>query len=72
MGYAFMMGYCFACDKMFTFNPLRVPSIKDSRGVKQPVCRECIDRANPMRLKNGLEPIVPADDAYDAVKEEEL
>jgi hypothetical protein len=57
---------------MITFNPVRVPSVRDSRGVKQPVCRECIDRANPIRVSKGLNPIVPADDAYEAVNEEEL
>jgi hypothetical protein len=72
MGYAIVMGHCFGCGSMFSFNPHRVPSIRDARGVKQPVCRECIELANPMRVKNGLEPIVPAPDAYEAINEEEL
>ena len=71
MGYAMAMGTCFACHKPFTFNPMRVPSIR-IEGVKQPVCRECVERANPMRIANGLEPIVPAPDAYDACDEGEL
>jgi hypothetical protein len=71
MGYALCMGSCFACRKPFAFNPLRVPSIR-VRGSREPVCRECIEAANPMRIANGLEPIVPAPDAYDACDEGEL
>jgi hypothetical protein len=72
MGYAICTGNCFGCNRLFSFNPVRVPSIRNANGEKQPVCKECIDRANPLRVKNGLEPIVPAPDAYEAVDEGEL
>lgn len=72
MGYVFMTGYCFICGSMFTYNPVRVPVVRDSKGEKQAVCRECIDRANVERVKLGLKPLVPAPDAYQAVREEEL
>lgn len=70
--YAFAMGPCFGCGRIFTFNPLRVPSIKDSRGSREPICLRCVERANPLRRRNKLPPIVPAPDAYDAVDEAEL
>jgi hypothetical protein len=71
MGYALCMGTCFACHKTFGFNPLRVPSLHIN-GAREPICRECVEAANPMRIANGLEPIVPAPDAYDACDEGEL
>ena len=73
MGYAFGTSACFGCGRIFTYNPLRVPSIRSPQtGTKEPVCRDCIERANPIRIKNGLAPIVPAPDAYDPVDESEL
>jgi hypothetical protein len=71
MGYAFCTGFCFGCKKIFTFNPMRVPSIPIN-GIREPVCLECITRANPARIKNGLEPIVPLPGAYESCEEEEL
>jgi hypothetical protein len=50
---------------------MRVPSITHN-GDRKPICRECVTRVNPMRIANGLEPIVPAADAYDACDEREL
>ena len=46
MGFAFMTGNCWVCRKLFSFNPVRVPSIRDGSGVRQPICRECIEMAN--------------------------
>jgi hypothetical protein len=71
MGYVTAMGTCFACHKPFTFNPVRVPSIRVN-GSREPVCRECVELANPRRIANGLEPIRIYDDAYDACDEQEL
>jgi hypothetical protein len=71
MGYALAMGTCFACHKPFAFNPVRVPSLRIN-GVREPICQECVDKANPLRIANGLPPIVPAPDAYDACEEGEL
>jgi hypothetical protein len=39
---------------------------------KEPICRECVEYVNPRRIANGLEPIVPAPDAYQPVEEGEL
>jgi hypothetical protein len=71
MGYALAMSGCIGCSRLFTYNPMRVPSIT-IKGKREPICRDCVDRANPARIKNGLDPIVPAHDAYDACDEGEL
>ena len=71
MGYAFVISYCIGCRRLFSFNPIRVPSILVN-GVRKPVCAACIWVANPKRIANGLEPVIPAPDAYEAVDESEL
>lgn len=73
MGYALCTSACFGCGRIFNYNPMRVPSIRHpTTGSKEPVCQDCVTRVNPMRIANGLEPIVPAPDAYDACDESEL
>ena len=64
MGWMFVVGECYACKRLFTFNANHVPSIPID-GVREPICRDCVERANPERVKNGLEPIVPHPDAYE-------
>jgi len=54
-----------------SFNPLRVPSIL-IEGEKEPVCRVCIEQANPERIKNGLPPIEIHPEAYEPCNENEL
>ena len=71
MGYAFCTGRCYCCKRVFSFNPVKVPSVRIN-GVKEPVCRSCIEAANPERVKNGLEPFVPHPDAYEPCDESEL
>jgi hypothetical protein len=71
MGYVTAMGTCFGCKRLFNFNPVRVPSVKTG-GTKEPICADCVARVNPMRIKNGLPPIIPAADAYEACEEGEL
>ena len=71
MGYAFIMGQCFGCKQMFSFNPNKVPSIRID-GVKQPVCQSCVTIANPKRKANGLEPIEVLPGAYEPCEEGEL
>jgi hypothetical protein len=63
MPYMMAMGPCFGCRQTFWFNPDRVPSVVID-GDRKPVCRSCIDLANPRRIANGLDPIVPHPDAY--------
>jgi hypothetical protein len=71
MGYALCHGYCIGCRNLFSFNPVRVPSVTIG-GTRQPICQGCVDRVNPMRVANGLDPIVPLPDAYEACDESEL
>jgi len=72
MSYVFVTSQCFGCQRIFSYNPLRVPSYRDINGERQPICFDCVERVNPMRRRNGLRPIVPAPDAYDACDEDEL
>jgi hypothetical protein len=71
MGYAMCTGACIGCGKVFSFNPVRVPSIR-IKGSREPICQACVDRVNPTRIANGLEPIVPLPDAYEPCDEDEL
>ncbi len=42
-----------------------MPWVSDPQnGQEFPVCRECVERVNPIRIAGGLEPIVPHPDAY--------
>ena len=70
-GYAMCHSYCYGCGKLFAFNPMRVPSVR-VRGVREPICRDCVERVNPERVKNKLAPIVPHPDAYEPCEEGEL
>ena len=72
MGYVQALGHCILCQKVFSFNPIRVPSIRVD-GKREPVCEECIRlKVNPYRESKGLEPVIPEPDAYDEVDEGEL
>jgi hypothetical protein len=72
MGYVTATSPCLGCGRVFSYNPLRVPSCSAATGKREPICQICVDRVNPMRIKNGLEPIVPLPDAYEACEEDEL
>jgi len=71
MMYAMGYGQCYSCGRPFSFNPVRVPSIRIN-GSREPICRSCVEVANPKRIKNGLQPIVLHPDAYEACDEREL
>jgi hypothetical protein len=50
MGYAFCTGYCIGCKRLFSFNPVRVPSLPahlSPTGTREPICQACVDKANP-------------------------
>lgn len=70
-GFATAMGECFGCKHLFTFSPTKVPSVLVD-GVRQPVCESCVERVNPIRIANNLEPIVPLPGAYEADEVGEL
>ena len=71
MGYVSCMSPCYSCKKLFSYNPMLVPSLTVN-GVKQPFCQECVNKANPLRVANGLEPIVPLPGAYEPCPEEDM
>jgi len=71
MGFVLCTGCCAACGRLFTFNPVRVPSMRIN-GVREPICEPCIRAANADRVKAGLEPFHVPGDAYQAVDESEL
>jgi hypothetical protein len=73
MGYVYVTSACFGCGQIFSYHPNHVPSIRDPRtGKREPICRACVERANPLRIKNGLEPIRLKRDAYEACPEEDV
>lgn len=62
-----VIGECFTCKRTIHFDPERVPSLPahlTRTKQKEPVCRECIEAANPKRVANGLDPIEILPDAY--------
>jgi hypothetical protein len=71
MGYAFAHSPCCGCGHFFSYNPVRVPSVRIN-GVREPICRACVERVNPLRIQNGLEPIKPFSDAYEPIDENDL
>jgi hypothetical protein len=64
MGYMYAQGECFGCGRVFMFSAERVPSIMVD-GQREPLCADCVARANPLRVANGLDPIVPLPGAYE-------
>lgn len=60
----YALGECFRCKQLFSFNPYRVPSITVN-GTREPFCLDCVEQVNPIRIANGLDPIVPLPGAYD-------
>jgi hypothetical protein len=67
-GYIIVIGNCFACKRPFGFNADHVPSVPgeiSGTGTREPICRTCVERANPERIKNGLEPIAIHPLAYE-------
>ena len=71
MGYVFATSPCIGCRRIFSYNPMRVPSIT-YHGTREPICQDCVNRVNPMRIANGLDPIVPLPGAYEVCDEWEL
>ena len=68
MSFVSCLGDCGSCGRLFSFSPTLVPSLPANltrTGNKEPVCRDCVERANPERIKNGLTPIVILEGAYE-------
>jgi len=71
MGFVSCMAPCYGCHRPFSFNPNLVPSIRIN-DVRQPICQDCVEQANPLRERNGLPKIEILPGAYDACDEAEL
>jgi hypothetical protein len=56
---------CLVCRNAFSYNPELVPSLRVN-GVRQPICRDCIELANKMRVERGLNPHPVLPGAYEA------
>ena len=72
MGFMYATAPCFGCGNLFSFAPDLVPSIRvnaqnqpDPNGRREPICEACVERVNPRRVANGLEPIVVRPGAYE-------
>jgi hypothetical protein len=73
MGYLFVFGPCYGCGRMFGYNPTLVPSLTPPDGSeKVPICQTCVNQANPVRIRNGLPPIIPLAGAYDPANEQDV
>ena len=71
MGFVTALSPCVGCGIIFSYSPTKVPSIRVN-GVREPICENCVARANPQRIANGLDPIVVRPGAYEADDECEL
>lgn len=71
MSWVTMHAACYCCKQPFEFHPNKVPSIRVG-GVREPVCRTCVERANPQRIANGLPPIEILPGAYEGADESEI
>ncbi len=57
MAWMQIIGECASCRGFFPFNASRVPSAVVN-GKREPICRTCVERANPQRVERGLPAIV--------------
>jgi hypothetical protein len=71
MGYVMIVGTCIGCKGVFGFNPVHVPSVRID-GKREPICKACVDRVNPIRKMHGVPEIVPHPEAYKAADEGEI
>lgn len=68
MGYSMVFGTCYCCKRFFGFNAVWVPSIRIN-GEREPICRKCVEKVNPMRKKNGVPEIEIHPLAYEPQEE---
>lgn len=60
---------CYACGLLFSFDPDRVPSLVVD-GRREPLCMDCVARANELRRESGEALIYPLPGAYGPAEEE--
>lgn len=73
MAVVFVIGPCFVCEHLFTFNPNHVPSTPPNvHPTREPICAGCMDRLNAKRAELGLEPFPIHPQAYEPADESEI
>jgi hypothetical protein len=72
LGYVSAMSPCIACGVVFSYNPMRVPSSTALTGRREPICTQCFERLNALRVSKGLEPWSLLPGAYEPCDESEL
>jgi hypothetical protein len=74
VGYMLCFGNCICCKRVFGFNPNKVPSVRIPLGTgpREPICRDCVNAANPRRVRNELAPIPVHEDAYEPESEDDM
>lgn len=74
MSFMYCLGPCINCGVVFSFNPDLVPSMRTEiqngkrvygEGEREPICRNCFEQGNRMRVERGLEPLPLHPDAYE-------
>jgi len=71
MGYAFVISACAACGNSFSYNPLRVPSVR-IKGNREPICRPCVEGWSARKVAAGQPALEIPADAYEPINEELL
>ena len=72
-GWVYAHSQCFGCNKTFSYNPHRVPSIRPKEDLpREPICEACFDQLNSYRATKGMPPFERHADAYDPLPEHEL
>lgn len=66
MSVYFLCASCCHCGKRFICNPHLVPTANG-----EPVCKECVEWANPIRKERGLSLISVLPGAYEVASEED-
>ena len=70
MGYLSLIAECGQCRHLFTSNPDYVPSLRLDNGQQLVFCRQCVEAANPERVRRGLPPLHVHPLAYEPHEEE--
>lgn len=71
-GSVFATGVCHSCRSFITFNPHKVPSVRDGAGRRQPLCQQCVGVINTEGIRRGDTLFVIPEGAYESMKAEEL
>lgn len=73
MGYISVLTPCVRCKQPFTCSPTKVPSIRvGGKGPREPVCPECFEVLNNLRVEMGLPKWTLPKGAYEADDENEV